>query len=279
MISIQDLHFNYGKQPVLKGLNLELQPGHIYGLLGSNGTGKSTLLKNLAGTLFPRKGKIDVFGFNPVERIPTYLQKIFMLPEEFYLPGFTIKRLIKGLAPFYPFFSKEDFHKYLYEFEIPIDNSIDEMSLGQKKKTLIAFGLACNTDLLLLDEPTNGLDIISKSQFRKIMATITNPSRYVIISTHQVQDLQNLIDQVIIINNGKVVFDQSMLTIAQKLSFGIAREDYEYERALYAEKKLKGSAIICANNTGEESHVDLELLYKSVFLSNEAIVSQFNGHE
>jgi ABC-2 type transport system ATP-binding protein len=276
MIEIKDLHFSYRKKPVLKGLSLELYPGHIYGLLGSNGTGKSTLLKNMAGTLFPNKGVLDVFGFRPGDRKPVYLQKLFMLPEEFYLPGITTRRLVKGYAPFYPSFSNEDFYRYLYEFEIPLDNSIDEMSLGQKKKTLIAFGIACNTEVLLLDEPTNGLDIVSKSQFRKLMATLIDPSRYIVISTHQVQDLENLIDKVIILDNGKVAFNQSMETIAQKLSFGIARESFEYEQALYAEQKLKGSAIVSANNTGEESPVNLELLYKSVIFSNQAITSQFN---
>lgn len=276
MISIRCLYFSYRKKQVLNDLNLQLKGGHIYGLLGSNGAGKSTLLKNIAGTLFPRRGMINALGFHPRERKPAYLQELFMLPEEFYLPGFTIKRLISGLAPFYLRFSKEDFYKYLYEFEIPITHSVDEMSLGQKKKTLIAFGLACNTRLLLLDEPTNGLDIIGKSQFRKILATITSDDCCIVISTHQVQDLENLIDHVVILDEGRIVFNQSIQSIAQKLFFGIAEEEFDHQRALYAENKMKGSPIVAVNNSGEESAVDLELLYKSVLISKQTITTQFN---
>lgn len=276
MINIKDLYFSYRKKPVLKGLNLQLQPGHIYGLLGSNGTGKSTLLKNIAGTLFPKSGTIDVLGHYPKQRKPSFLQQLFMLPEEFFLPGLTPKQLISGLSVFYPRFSREDFYKYLYEFEVPVENAVDEMSLGQKKKTLIAFGLACNTDLLLMDEPTNGLDILSKSQFRKILAHLSTDKRCIVISTHQVQDLENLIDHVVILNEGKVVFDHSMMTVGQRLYFGTAKDEEECHHALYAEKIMKGAAIVGSNTNGEESSVDLELLYKSVVLSGNSINTQFN---
>src|SRR5688572_4458785 len=170
MINIQNLHFGYRRKKIFTGLSLQLQPGHIYGLLGKNGTGKSTLLRNIAGLLFPDQGAVTVLGFNPAKRQPAFLRDIFMVPEEFFLPDLPVDHLTKYMAPFYPKFNEEQFNRYLTEFDIPRNNTVQKMSYGQKKKVLISFGLASNTSILLMDEPTNGLDIMSKSQFRKVMA-------------------------------------------------------------------------------------------------------------
>ncbi len=170
MIKIQNLHFAYRKKAVFNGLNLSLERGHIYGLLGKNGTGKSTLLANIAGLLFPDKGTIEVLGYDPGKRQPWFLREVFMVPEEFYLPDIPLEQLLTYHAAFYPRFNKTQFQKYCTDFEIPLNSTLQHMSYGQKKKVLISFGLATNAALLLMDEPTNGLDIMSKSQFRKVMA-------------------------------------------------------------------------------------------------------------
>ena len=170
MIDIKNLHFSYQKSKVFDNLNLQFQPGHIYGLLGKNGTGKSTLLRNIAGLLFPDQGSVKVLDHIPGHRNPAFLQELFMVPEEFYLPNVSIEKFVDCNASFYPRFDHARFNRYLREFEIPAGNKLQQMSYGQKKKALISFGLACNTSLLLMDEPTNGLDIMSKSQFRKVIA-------------------------------------------------------------------------------------------------------------
>ena len=277
MISVRHLHFGYPKKPVFKDLSLELKPGFIYGLLGKNGTGKSTLLRNIAGLLFPREGEIEVMGFVPGKRTPAFLQEVFMVPEEFHMPDVPLEHLEKHYAPFYPRFNKEQFRSYINEFNIPIEGSLQNMSYGQKKKVLISLGLATNTSVLLMDEPTNGLDIMSKSQFRKVMAGALNENKCVIISTHQVKDLENLIDRITIIDEGRILFDQSIDNISRKLSFHISFDPAEIHDALYQESSLRGSAIISANKSDEEGKIDLELLYKAIITNQETIQSVFNA--
>lgn len=277
MIQIQNLHFGYRRKKVFTGLSLELQPGHIYGLLGKNGTGKSTLLKNMAGLLFPNQGTVNVLGFTPGKRQPAFLQDIFMVPEEFYLPDINVEHLVKYHAPFYPRFNEEQFNRYITEFDIPRTNSLQQMSYGQKKKVWISFGLACNTSVLLMDEPTNGLDIMSKSQFRKVMAGCLDDNKCIVISTHQVKDLENLIDRITIIDEGRILFDQTIEAVTSKLSFHISFDSEEVKQALYRESSLRGSAVITRNTTGEESKLDLELLYKAIILNGNAIQTVFNA--
>jgi ABC-2 type transport system ATP-binding protein len=277
MISIHDLHFSYKKKKVFSGLSLELRPGYIYGLLGKNGTGKSTLLRGIAGLLFPDKGSIEVSGHVPGKRQPSFLQEVFMVPEEFYLPNVPLDYLLKHQARFYPKFNRSQFENYIKEFDIPVDNTLQNMSYGQKKKVLISFGLAANTSLLLLDEPTNGLDIMSKSQFRKVMAGALDEKKCIIISTHQVKDLENLIDRITIIDDGSILFDQSIEKIASKLSFKISNDAAEIKNSLYNESSLKGSAIVMRNEDGDESKIDLELLYKAIILNRQGVQSAFNA--
>lgn len=277
MISVNNLHFAYKRKPVFSGLSLQLQPGHIYGLLGKNGTGKSTLLRNISGLLFPQKGSIEVLGFNPLDRRPAFLEEVFMVAEEFYLPNVKMNELLKYQAKFYPKFSYEQFNRYATEFEIPADAPMQEMSYGQKKKVLISFGLASNASVLLMDEPTNGLDIMSKSQFRKVMAGALDENKCIVISTHQVKDLENLIDRITIIDEGRILFDQTTENITRKLSFRISFDGDEVTDALYSESSLKGNAIITLNVYEEDSKLDLEMLYKAIVTNRDKINSVFNS--
>jgi len=275
MVSIRDLHFAYRRKPVFTGLNLDLHPGRIYGLLGRNGTGKSTLLRNIAGYLFPEKGRIEALGFEPGKRQPAFLEKVFLVPEDFYLPPTRIGEWVGTQARFYPSFNREQFDRILRDFDIPADARLDEMSYGQQKKTLISFALAINAPLLLMDEPTNGLDILSKSQFRKVIAGTVDETKCIVISTHQVRDLDNLIDRVMLIEEGKILFDQDLETISRRLTFKISLDAEEMAGALYSEPSLKGNALILVNSDGEDSRPDLEMLYKAVVLEGEKINKAF----
>ena len=277
MIDIQNLHFSYRRKKVFDSLNLQFLPGHVYGLLGKNGTGKSTLLRNIAGLLFPEKGNITVDGNNPARRQPRFLQNIFMVPEEFYLPNISIAQFLKHHAPFYTKFNKEQFEKYRALFELPADNTMQNMSYGQKKKVLISFALASNAKFLLMDEPTNGLDIMSKSQFRKVLAEALDGERCIIISTHQVKDLENLIDRITIIDEGKILFDQNVDEIARRLSFRHSFDNAEAKEAFYSESSLRGNVIVTPNETGDESKLDLELLYKAIVTNGEKVKTVFTS--
>jgi ABC-2 type transport system ATP-binding protein len=275
MIQIKQLQFSYGSNKVFENLDLEFKPGHIYGLLGKNGTGKSTLLRCLSGVLFPDSGTIRVLDREPGKRHPSFLQSVFLVAEEFYLPDVSIDEYIKSNAPFYPRFDKKQLDHILKEFEIPTDRLLTKMSYGQKKKFLISFGLACNTEVLLMDEPTNGLDIMSKSQFRKVMAGVVDENKCVIISTHQVKDLESLIDRVTIIDEGSILFDHTIDNIARTLSFQITSDPHKAEHSLYRENSLNGMIIVDTNPDEDEQRVDLELLYKAIILNGENVRNAF----
>ena len=277
MIDIQNLHFSYKRKKVFDSLNLQFSPGHVYGLLGRNGTGKSTLLRNIAGLLFPKKGSISVDGNTPALRQPKFLQNVFLVPEEFYLPNISITEFLKHLAPFYSAFNYTQFERFIKDFDIPSDSTLQNMSYGQKKKVLISFALASGAKFLLMDEPTNGLDIMSKSQFRKVLAQALDDERCIIISTHQVKDLENLIDRITIIDEGKILFDQNVEDISKKLSFRFSFDDAESKAAFYSESSLKGNVIVAPNLTGEESKIDLELLYKAIVTNGERIKAVFQS--
>jgi ABC-2 type transport system ATP-binding protein len=274
MIRLNQVSFGYSKRNMLfEKLNLHLEPGHIYGLLGKNGAGKSSLLRNMAGLLFPLAGKIEVAGYEPQKRLPAFLQDIFFIPEEIYLPSVTIDKYLSLMAPFYPKFDEMQFRNYITEFDIPVANKLTGMSYGQKKKVLIAFALATNTHVLIMDEPTNGLDIPSKSQFRRLVSSTLDKDRLVLISTHQVRDLDNLIDAIIILENSKILIQHSLDTVAERLYFGeLPSIEYD-ERILYSEPSLRGYRAVFENSTQEESRVDLEHLFNAV-LENPGRISK-----
>jgi ABC-2 type transport system ATP-binding protein len=276
MVSIHNLHFSYRRKPVFRGLSLELEPGHIYGLLGRNGMGKSTLLRSIAGFLFPQQGEIGVLGFRPGERQPDFLQRVFLLPEEFSFPRMELTKWVQLHSAFYPRFSQEHFVQAAAGFELPAEGRIDEMSYGQQKKVLICFALATNANLLLMDEPTNGLDVVSKSQFRRVMAGFLDEDRCIVISTHQIKDLENLIDRVTIIDEGKILFDQTIDAISERLLFRLSYDPGDAAAALYSEASFRGHAIIEPNTAGEDSRPDLEMLYKAVMLRGEEFNKLFS---
>ncbi|MEO5595320.1 MAG: ABC transporter ATP-binding protein [Chitinophagaceae bacterium] len=264
MIEIANLSFGYNHKKLLyKDFNLCLQPGNVYGLLGRNGAGKSTLLKNIIGLLCPLSGSITVNGYQPRKRAPAFLSTIYFIPEEVYVPSLSIKRYVQLFAVFYPQFNKAQFDSYLLALGIITDERLDKLSFGQQKKFIIAFSLACNTRVLLLDEPTNGLDIPSKKQFRKLIASVMNEDRMIFISTHQIRDLDNLIDQVIIVDNGELLMNEPLSAIADKLFFGIVESSNDYQEILYSESALKGVAIVAKNTTGGDSKVNLEHLFNA----------------
>jgi ABC-2 type transport system ATP-binding protein len=279
MIEISHLTFGYGKDKLFDDLNLELNPGHIYGLLGKNGAGKSTLLKNIAGLVFPWSGSCKVKGFNANKRLPAFLQELFFIPEDVYLPALTTLQFAANTGHFYPKFNAIQFAAILAEFDVPVDKPLNKLSFGQQKKALIAFGLSANTSLLIMDEPTNGLDIPSKTQFRKIIAAALTDHRCIIISTHQVRDLDNLIDTVLVLHNRKIVVAQSMDEIAQKVNFGIIPANSTHH--IYAEEGMSGLNAITPNIDGSYGKVDMELLFNAVTGDNKQLIEILTkpGHE
>ena len=275
MIQIDSLNFSYSKhKPLFKNLSLQLTAGHIYGLLGKNGAGKSTLLKNLAGLVYAQSGTLNVLGYNPKDRQPALLEQICFIPEEFYLPAVKIDAYIKANSPFYKNFDHSYFDDLLKEFDIPVSQKLIDMSYGQKKKVIIAFGLATQAKLVIMDEPTNVLDIPSKAQFRKIMASALTDDRCIIISTHQVRDLDNLIDTVIMLDENDIALKASVDEITEKLTFKKVKEIDA--SIIYAEQSLSGYNAVMPNYHQEDSKLDIELLFNAILAEKIKFKPLFN---
>ncbi len=264
MISIKNLSFQYQKQVRLfNELDLELQPGNIYGLLGKNGAGKTTLLKIISGFLFAKQGTCRLNGIDTKRRNTESYQELFFIPEEFELPPLSIELFWKIHAPFYPNFNDEEFFTYLEKFNISKSALIKELSFGQRKMAIISFGLATNTRYLILDEPSNAMDIPSKSLLRKFLAGAINDNRSFIISTHQVRDLESLIDPIIILDSGKIIMHSSCDNITSKLSFKTTSE-LNNDDMLYSEEKLGKYETISPNKNNEPTRLNLELLFNGI---------------
>lgn len=274
MIQLKELSFGYKESTtVIDSITIDLQIGKIYGLLGKNGVGKTTLLKLMCGLLFPKKGNIIVNTQNPALRKPTLLNDLFYLPEEIYLPAKNPKQLVDLYGSFYPNFDNGLFLNYLTELDVDHDKSLTKLSFGQKKKALIAFALACNTRYLFLDEPTNGLDIPSKINFRSIVSSAYDENKAIIISTHQVRDLDSLIDTVLIMNKNKIVFNESIINIGQVLRFRNA--SVAPENALFTHNDVLGVSYVIENTEKNPEKINLETLFNCVIAKPEKIIPLF----
>jgi ABC-2 type transport system ATP-binding protein len=264
MIEIKNLNFAYSKKLLLfDKLNCSIQPGNVYGLLGRNGAGKTTLLKIISGLLFPSSGKCEINDFPANRRNPRSLAEVYFIPEDFELPEVSIIDFANLYSPFYPNYCHASFLEYLNKFGLDTSKKIKKLSFGQKKMVIISFGLALNTKYLIMDEPTNGLDIPSKSIFRKLIAEAISPERSFIISTHQARDLEQLIDPILILEKGKIIFNKSYEEIQETLHFTTVSSQ-ETKGYIYGEKTINGYKAIIENSDQSFSQPNLELLFNAV---------------
>lgn len=279
MITVDNLSFTYrkSKKAVLDNFSLLFEQGKIYGLLGKNGAGKSTLLYLMTGLLTPRTGRVMYHDTDVRRRLPRTLQDMFLVPEEFELPSISLVSYIELNSPFYPNFSKEDMVRYLHYFELDMDLDLGALSMGQKKKVFMSFALATNTSLLIMDEPTNGLDIPGKSQFRKFIASGMTDNKTIIISTHQVRDIDKLIDHVTIIEDSKVLLNESIVQICDKLLFVETNDREQTELALFSLPSVQGHFLMLPNNMQEESEINLELLFNATLAKPQEVTRLFNS--
>ena len=276
MIQIDNLAFSYGSTEVLRNITMSLEPGKIYGLLGENGVGKTTLLTLLCGLKKTQAGTITTDGHNPWKREPVLLQDQYYLPDEVAPVNDKALAWGKATGKFWPKFSAANFEAILREFEVEPDQKMNAMSAGQLKKTYIAFALAVGVRFLFLDEPTNGLDIPSKAQFRSALMKYTAEDATIVISTHQVRDLENIIDPIIILDRQDVLLNASLEQIADKLYF-----DYGvtlHPDSLYSEQLPGGFIQVLPNTEKRDSKVNIEALFNTVHKHKELVKSLFN-HE
>ena len=276
MFTINNLSFSYNKRNgnLFHDFSLELNAGNVYGLLGKNGAGKSTLIYLMTGLLTPQGGEVLMEGDNVRRRLPKTMSDIFLVPEEFELPRLSLKKYISINAPFYPRFSMEDMKRYLEIFEMGDDMNVklNALSMGQKKKVFMAFAFATNTRVLIMDEPTNGLDIPSKSQFRKLVTTGMSDDKLMLISTHQVRDISDILDHVTIIDQNRVLLNTGFADIMSKVAFRPLREG---DQPLFVLQSPFGPLGAVRAQDGEETKVDLEMLFNATLQNPDAINQLF----
>ena len=273
MIVISNLEFSYGQVPVLKNISMKLEEGKIYGLLGENGVGKTTLLTLLCGLKKPQKGSIDIDGYNPYDRKPSFLADQYYLSDEVAAVNMKAIDYARNYGKFWEKFDMGKFLEIMKVFENDPEQKMNKMSCGQLKKTWISFALACNTRYIFMDEPTNGLDIPSKAQFRKAVTKYTSEDSTLVISTHQVRDLENIIDPIIILDRQDVLLNATVEEISEKLYFDYSNE--KIEGALYSEMTPGGCVQVLINTGSEESKVNIEALFNTVHLHKELVKGMF----
>ena len=281
IMQVERIAFNYGwrqQKSVFSDFSLSLERGKVYGLLGLNGAGKSTLIYLMAGLLTPKSGRVTIDGCNVRDRLPSTLGNLFIVPEEFELPRMSLKEYATLNGALYPRFSYEDMLHNLEIFDInPEIKSLSSLSMGQKKKVLMSFAFATHTDLMLMDEPTNGLDIPGKSQFRRLVAREMSDNRTIVISTHQVRDIDNCIEHVVIIDHSKVLLDESVARITSKLQFVENATAAEAKSAIYSQPSVTGYSIVAPSNGGDETEINLETLFNATLGNRDKITEIFNA--
>ena len=280
-MQVERIAFNYGwrqQKSVFSDFSLSLERGKVYGLLGLNGAGKSTLIYLMAGLLTPKSGRVTIDGCNVRDRLPSTLGNLFVVPEEFELPHMSLKEYATLNGALYPRFSYDDLLRNLEIFDInPGIKSLSSLSMGQKKKVLMSFAFATHTDLMLMDEPTNGLDIPGKSQFRRLVASEMSDNRTIVISTHQVRDIDNCIEHVVIIDHSKVLLDESVASITSKLQFVENATAAEAKSAIYSQPSVTGYSIVAPSNGGDETEINLETLFNATLGNRDKITEIFNA--
>lgn len=275
MIEIKDLAFSYGKTPILKSITTTLEEGRIYGLLGENGVGKTTLLTLLCGLKKVCSGSITTDGENPFDRTPTLLQNQFYLPDEVLPVAMKAECFAKERGAFWPDYDHSNFLEIMKEFENDPAKKMNQMSAGQLKKTYISLALACGCKYIFMDEPTNGLDIPSKTQFRSAIMKYTSDDSTIVISTHQVRDLENIIDPIIILDRQDVLLNASVEEITSKLYFDYGTQ--LHPESLYSEQLPGGFIQVYPNSTGEDSKINVEALFNAVHKNKELIKGMFSN--
>ena len=276
MLQLKNISFGYNKKlgNLFNDFSLDLEPGNVYGLLGKNGAGKSTLIYLMTGLLTPQSGIATMDDVDVRRRLPKTMSDIYLVPEEFEMPHLTLSQYVSINAPFYPKFSSEDMQRYLDIFEMggDMDVKLNALSMGQKKKVFMAFAFATNTRVLIMDEPTNGLDIPSKSQFRKLVTTSMSDDKMMLISTHQVRDISDILDHVTIIDQSRVLLNTGFADVMSRLAFRPMREG---DQPIFVQQSAMGSLVAVPAREGEETKVDLEMLFNATLQNPEAINQLF----
>jgi ABC-2 type transport system ATP-binding protein len=280
MLEITSLGFSYGKSKLFDRLDLHLEGDQAYGLLGLNGAGKTSLLKLMAGALLPSSGKITAFGRVPAKRDAACLADTAFVPENPWLPPVKTDAYLARYAVFRPAFDYARFEALRRDFALVEDKSLQKLSYGQRKKFALAAALASGSRSILLDEPTNGLDIPSKMQFRKALSESIAPERIIVVSTHQVRDLESLINPVLILDKGRLAFELDADEMARHLATTRV-SSLEGLSVVHAEHDALGWNALVERSSltegGNAAAADLELVFNAALVDADRLKAALAG--
>ena len=214
LLECKNLTKRYGKKTALDQVNLKIERGHIIGLLGPNGSGKTTLIKIMNGLLMPSEGEITVEG-NPIgiesKKVISYL------PDHTYLNmNQKVRDVIKFFKTFYEDFDENRAYDMLAKLQINPDDPLKTMSKGTKEKVQLILVMSRRADLYVLDEPIAGVDPAARDYILNIILTNYDQNASILISTHLISDIENILDEVIFIQNGQIKLTSSVEEIRQE---------------------------------------------------------------
>lgn len=269
MIHCENLYFGYTSYKLFKDLNFDIPKGCIVGLLGKNGEGKTTLMKLISGQLMPSRGELTTLGENPKDRNPSFLEQIFLVPEIVKVPNIKIKEYFERVSAFYQSYDKDLAYKVLEIFGINDQMKLNQISQGQQKKAVLTLAIAIKPKLLLMDEPTNGLDIPSKAAFRQILSEYISEDQTIIISTHQVRDLDQLIDRILILEQNSIVINEDIHTLSKSFDF-IRVSEAEQREPIYTEGGALGQVgVYPSQDNLELTDFSIELFFNAMISNPE----------
>ena len=214
LLKIVNVSKTFNDKKVLTNINLEISKGKIIGLLGKNGTGKSTLIKLINDLLTPDSGNILINN----ENISVNSKKIISyLPERTYLDkSMTVKKVLHYFKDFYDNFDIEKAKKLLSDLNLDINQKLSHMSKGMQEKVQLVLVMSRKADLYILDEPLGGVDPATRDYILDTILTNFNENATVIISTHLISDIEKILDEVIFIDKGKIILQEDTDTLRKK---------------------------------------------------------------
>lgn len=219
LIEIRNVSKKYGDLKALDSVSLEIPPGRIVGLVGPNGAGKTTLLRAITGEL-DYEGNINVLGFEPRTHRAKLMEKTGVIHDVAVLPEWMrIVDLLKFMDDIHPGFDRLRAEQFLSRTTIPVSKRVKILSKGMKTQLHLALTLATDTNLLILDEPTHGLDILFRKElYSNVLEDYFDENKSILISTHQIEEVEHILSDVIFINKGKVILFSSIQELAERFS-------------------------------------------------------------
>ena len=277
LVQAQEVCFSYGRHPLFRGVSFTLPTGSITGLLGKNGEGKTTLLKLISGLLLAKGGSLTVLGHTSRKRSVPLLRELYYLPEEVQLPATSAVQYLDGAGQFYPNYDATLARQLLKDFDVPPTNNLRRLSMGQKKKVALVLALSLRVPLLLLDEPTNGLDIPSKSKFRQLLVQHISDEQTVLISTHQVRDLEQMIDRLVVLHQNQIICNETIARLEGIFYCGTAAEA-PHVAPLYSEPSVWGEVVMTPRTAEmtETGGFSMELFFNALMYNTQAVLQHLS---